>query len=88
MAPAVSIILPTLSRLDFLRRAVDSALAAETVRLDGDPAIQLVRACEEGADLLVVGSRGYGPLARVLLGSVSRRVTHSAPCPVVVVRRR
>jgi len=68
--------------------AVDSALAAETVRLDGDPAIQLVRACEEGADLLVVGSRGYGPLARVLLGSVSRRVTHSAPCPVVVVRRR
>ncbi len=68
--------------------SVDRTLAAETVRLDGDPATQLLRTCEEGADLLVVGSRGYGPLARVLLGSVSRRVIHRAPCPVLVVRRR
>jgi nucleotide-binding universal stress UspA family protein len=68
-------------------RSVESALAAEPVRLDGDPASELTRECAEGVDLLVVGSRGYGPLARVLLGSVSRKVVQDAPCPVLVVRR-
>ena len=67
--------------------AAAPAVAAESVRLDGDPAAELVRACEDGLDLLVVGSRGYGPLTRVLLGSVSRRVVGEAPCPVIVVRR-
>jgi nucleotide-binding universal stress UspA family protein len=67
--------------------SVDPRLAAETARLDGNPALELIRACEEGVDLLVVGSRGYGPLARVLLGSVSRKVAQNAPCPVVAVRR-
>ncbi len=38
-------------------------------------------------DLLVVGSRRYGPLARVLLGSVSMRMVREAPCPVVVSPR-
>lgn len=68
-------------------RAVDNSLAAETVRLEGDPARKLASECAEGVDLLVVGSRGYGPLARVLLGSVSRKVAQDAPCPVLVVRR-
>jgi nucleotide-binding universal stress UspA family protein len=67
--------------------SVDPSLAAETARLDGDPAPELVGACEEGVDLLLVGSRGYGPLTRVLLGSVSRNVIQRAPCPVLVVRR-
>lgn len=67
--------------------SIESALAAESVRLDGDPATELARECEEGVDLLVVGSRGYGPLTRVLLGSVSRRIAGDAPCPVLVVRR-
>lgn len=68
--------------------SVDSALAAEPVRLDGDPARQLMGACEEDpVDLLVLGSRGYGPLARVLLGSVSRRIVQDAPCPVLTIRR-
>ena len=38
-------------------------------------------------DLLVCGSRGYGPLGSVLLGGVSRRLVHRAACPVVVVPR-
>lgn len=67
--------------------SVDRALAAEPTRLDGDPAVELLRACEEGVDLLVLGSRGYGPLTRVLLGSVSRKVIGNAPCPVLAVRR-
>lgn len=42
---------------------------------------------EKDVDLLVLGSRGYGPLTRVLLGSVSRRAAQDAPCPVLVVPR-
>lgn len=38
-------------------------------------------------DLLVVGSRGYGPVRRVLLGSVSGGLMRAAPCPVLVVPR-
>ena len=67
--------------------SVDRALAAETARLDGDPATELIRACEEGADLLVVGSRAMGRSTRVLLGSVSRKVIRKAPCPVLIVPR-
>jgi nucleotide-binding universal stress UspA family protein len=40
----------------------------------------------EGAELLVVGSRGYGRIFGALLGSVSQYVAARAPCPVVVMR--
>ena len=52
---------------------------------EGDPAEALVAAAE-GADLLVVGSRGRTGIASALLGSVSRHVVSHAPCPVVVVK--
>jgi nucleotide-binding universal stress UspA family protein len=51
----------------------------------GDAATALVAACK-AADLLVVGSRGRGPLGGLVLGSVSRACLAHAPCPVVVVR--
>jgi nucleotide-binding universal stress UspA family protein len=41
----------------------------------------------QGADLLVAGSRGYGPLHSVLVGSVSRHLVDHAACPVLVVPR-
>jgi nucleotide-binding universal stress UspA family protein len=50
----------------------------------GDPAEELVRASSE-ADLLVVGSRGSGAWAQLLLGSVSSKAVHHAACPIVVV---
>jgi nucleotide-binding universal stress UspA family protein len=52
----------------------------------GDPADVLIELSEH-LDLLVCGSRGYGPLRAVMLGSVSRRVVARAHCPVVVLPR-
>lgn len=52
---------------------------------EGHPA-RLLADVSEGADLLVVGSRGHGGFAGLLLGSVSEYVVAHAPCPVVVVR--
>jgi nucleotide-binding universal stress UspA family protein len=53
---------------------------------DGDPADVLIHVSEH-LDMLVCGSRGYGPLRAVLLGSVSRRVADEARCPVLVLPR-
>jgi nucleotide-binding universal stress UspA family protein len=51
-----------------------------------DAADTLIRVSEH-LDLLVCGSRGYGPLRAVLLGGVSRRVAAEASCPVIVLPR-
>jgi nucleotide-binding universal stress UspA family protein len=51
-----------------------------------DPADALARISEH-IDLLVCGSRGYGPVRAVLLGGVSRRVVAEAHCPVIVLPR-
>ena len=53
----------------------------------GDPVEQLLARAEEGLDLLVLGSRGFGPVMRLLTGSVSARVIRKAPCPVLIVPR-
>jgi nucleotide-binding universal stress UspA family protein len=76
---------------DSIRQAIDEILGTHpglevrsTVR-EADPSIALLDAAE-GAELLVVGSRGHGAFAGMLLGSVSQHCVSHAHCPVVVVR--
>ena len=52
----------------------------------GDPATELAYAGND-LDLLVTGSRGYGPVRRLMLGSTSARLVREAPCPVLVLTR-
>lgn len=55
--------------------------------LDGRPATCIVEDAREfRADLIVLGSRGHGEVASMLLGSVAAAVTDHAPCPVLVAR--
>jgi nucleotide-binding universal stress UspA family protein len=72
-----------------LRRATDALdgdVQVETDAFIEDPADVLIRVSEH-LDLLVCGSRGYGPLRAVLLGGVTRRLTAEARCPVIVLPR-
>jgi nucleotide-binding universal stress UspA family protein len=73
--------------LDHAVRSVSERLEPEARLLSGDPAHELAEEAGRGADLLVVGSRGYGPVRHVLLGSVSTALMQMAPCPVMVVPR-
>ena len=52
----------------------------------GDPARELAYEAER-LDLLVIGSRGYGPVRRLMLGSTSHRLVREAACPVLVLTR-
>jgi nucleotide-binding universal stress UspA family protein len=66
----------------------DTSVRVTRVDLDGYPPDELVDyAAEQDADLLVVGSRGRGDLASLVLGSVSHRVVNHAPCDVLVARK-
>lgn len=70
-----------------LERAVEQLeVEADWELLLGDPAEQLARA-SASMDLLVVGSRRYGPLRRVLLGGASGKLLRLAACPVLLTPR-
>jgi nucleotide-binding universal stress UspA family protein len=79
-------------RLNALLSATTDAAAAEGITCEtvtGDGAIVdaiCEIAAEHDAQLIVVGSHGWGAARRLLSGSVSTGLVHSAPCPVLVVR--
>ena len=64
-----------------------AGVEATTELLKGDTVDALAALDEHEIDLLVCGSRGYGPVRRVLLGGVLRKLIRRAACPVVVVPR-
>jgi nucleotide-binding universal stress UspA family protein len=70
---------------EWLERAL-AGRPAQYAELSGDPAAALAAASDD-LDLLVAGSRSYGPLGAVLLGAVTRRLVRAARCPVLLVPR-
>ncbi len=70
-----------------VRDARAAGVTAEFLVWEGDPGGSIAAAAEaEGADLVVVGTRGRSGAERMLLGSVSDHVVRHAECPVLVVR--
>lgn len=68
-------------------RQKNPALTVTTIALDGSPKSVILDEAEVfGADLIVVGSHGYGMVERFLLGSVSQAVALHAKCSVEIVR--
>ena len=74
-----------------LEAAADEIRAAgvevEVFALQGDPADAILDVAEErGSDLIVVGNKGMTGAKRFLLGSVPNKVSHHAPCSVLIIR--
>jgi nucleotide-binding universal stress UspA family protein len=72
---------------DAIKQTVDPAepVKISSTVLEGNAA-QVLLEIADGADLLVVGSRGHGGFTEALLGSVSQACVHHARCPVVIIR--
>ena len=67
--------------------ASEAGVECSTVAADGLATEEICRIADEGnAQLIVVGSHGWGSARRLFAGSVSTGLVHSAPCPVLVVR--
>ena len=69
------------------RDSVPEGIEVEAALVSGEPGRSLSSAAQAPGTLLVVGSRAYGPLRGVLLGSVSRQLVRTAPCPLIVTPR-
>ena len=65
----------------------ESGVSVETYAREGDPADAILDVAEEkNADLIVVGNKGMTGAKRFLLGSVPNKVSHHAPCSVMIIR--
>jgi nucleotide-binding universal stress UspA family protein len=66
-------------------KELEHAVECQSRVAQGQPADVLLQQADD-ADLIVVGNRGHGGFASLMLGSVSHQVVQHAPCPVTVVR--
>jgi nucleotide-binding universal stress UspA family protein len=73
--------------LEDARRRIAALGDVEPHAAYGQPAEELAL-YSESLDLLIVGSRGYGPIGRLIHGSTSQQLAHSARCPLLVLTRR
>jgi nucleotide-binding universal stress UspA family protein len=74
-------------RLEEGASSIPDDVSVEATLVSGDPVVKLAEAARGDGGLLVIGSRAYGPVRRVLLGSVSSALVRSAPCPLLVLPR-
>lgn len=72
-------------RMNTGMRAIESTRAKGVLEL-GNPAEVLARHAVD-LDMVVIGSRGHGPVLRTVLGSVASNLVRTAPCPVIVTPR-
>jgi nucleotide-binding universal stress UspA family protein len=69
------------------RETREAGVEVETFARQGDPADAILDVAEErGSDLIVVGNKGMTGAKRFLLGSVPNKVSHHAPCSVLIIR--
>jgi nucleotide-binding universal stress UspA family protein len=73
--------------LENAAKPLADTLRTGTVLLEGRPADGIVEQAHAGLQLLVMGSRSYGPIRRVMQGSTAIEVMRAAPCPVIVIPR-
>lgn len=74
-------------QLDAAEASLPADVTVETKVASHEPAEALANEARAAGSILVVGSRAYGPVRRVLLGSVSRALARIAPAPLVVLPR-
>lgn len=71
----------------YQQKAKNQGISTQFSYRPGEPGASICDLAQSwGADLIVLGRRGYKGLAEVLLGSVSNHVVHHAPCSVLVVQ--
>ena len=68
-------------------RVAAAGVESRTYAREGDPADAILDVAEElGSDLIVLGNKGMTGAKRFLLGSVPNKVSHHAPCSVMIIR--
>ncbi len=91
-APAAGLSMDVLRRIggESLSR-VKSELTSERIHVEAvlteatDPAAEILKAAHDGSALLVIGTRGYKGLARLVLGSTAEQLIHQATCPILTI---
>ena len=72
---------------DAADRIKEAGVSVNVYAREGDPADAILDVAEErGADLIVVGNKGMTGAKRFLLGSVPNKISHHAPCSVLIIR--
>jgi len=70
-------------------KLVEKGITVQVNVLKGDAKVKLTELSKDlRADLVIIGSRGLGPIKKMLMGSTSDFIVHNCPCPVIVAREK